>query len=298
MRRRLRAAVDALRRGVREAGRRPVLALAIALAVAAGALSVGVLRLAAHNLERAAAGADLAPQLVIYLDAELDAERVRALEGAVAAVPAVESVQRVSAEEALASLTLSLGEDAGLIDGVEPELLSDSLEVRFRGGVRGVAEVHPFVDRLEGLAGVADVEVLGGWTERAGAMLGGLETLGRWLTLLFAASAVFVVAVLMRLAAARDPAELELLDRLGASRRFVAAPSMVAAGLRGAAGGLLACLVLYGLFAAASGPLSSLLAGGAGAARIVFLPGLDVVALVGGSAAVGALGAGLAAPRW
>lgn len=294
----LRAGAYAVRRGVSQAAGDPLAGLGVAMAVAAAALSVGVLRLAAHNLERATQRANLAPQLVIYLDPEVTAGRSHAIESAVDAVPAVESVKAVSGAEAMASLTLALGEDAGLVAGLEPDLLPPSLEVRFRDGVRGVAAIDPFVDRLEALAGVDDVEVLGGWTERADALLDGLRAVGGWLTLLFAAAAAFVVAALMRLGARPDPVRRELLERLGAGAGFAAAPAVVAAGLRGAAGGLLACLVLYALFVAAEPSVSAIFAGSLGAAPLVFLPGLELGALVAGGAAVGALGAGLAAPRW
>lgn len=295
---RLRAGAYVVRRGAREAARDPLAGLGVAMAVAAAALSVGVLRLAAHNLERATRRADLAPQLVIYLDPEVSAERGRAIGAAVAAVPAVESVKAVSGAEAMAGLTLALGEDAGLVAGLEPDLLPDSLEVRFREGVRGVAAIDPFVDRLEALPDVDDVEVLGGWTERADALLDGLRAVGGWLVLLFAAAAALVVAALMRLGARPDPVRRELLDRLGAGAGFAAGPTIVAAGMRGAAGGLLACLVLYALFVAAGPAVSAIFAGSLGAAPLVFLPGVDLGALVLGGAAVGALGAGLATPRW
>ena len=49
-----------------------------------------------------------------------------------------------------------------------------SLELTLHGGVRDVASIHPFVDKLTKHPAVDDVAVLGDWTERANSLLSGL----------------------------------------------------------------------------------------------------------------------------
>lgn len=295
MRRPLRAGVFAVRRGLAQLRARPLAGVAICAAVGAAVLAAGVVRLATHNLEQTIAGVELSPQLVVYLEPHVGADDAAEIAAALEAVPAIDSVAQVSGRQALAELALTLGEDAELIAGLEDDFLPYSLELTLRGGVRDVASIHPFVDRLSRHPAVDDVAVLGDWTERANSLLSGLAAAGQLLLLLFAGFAAFVVAALMRLAATPDPAEVELLHRLGASPGFGWAPGVVAGAIRGGLGAALACVALWCVFVAAGPSVSATLAGTLGVDAVSFLPGVELAALIAGGAAVGGVGASLAA---
>ena len=298
MRRPLRAATYGLCRGLSQLGSRPIAGIAICAAIAAAVLAAGVVRLVTHNLETTIAGVELSPQLVVYLEHGVGADEAGEIAAALEAVPAIDSVAQVSGREALTQLALTLGEDADLIAGLEDDFLPISLEVTLRGGVRDVAGIHPFVDRLSSHPAVDDVAVLGDWTERANSLLAGLAAAGQLLLLLFAGVAAFVVAALARLAARPDPVEVELLHRLGASPSFGWAPGVVAGIARGGIGAALGCLALWAVFAAAAPPVSSALAATLGVDSIAFLPGAELAALIAGGAGVGGAGASLAAAAY
>lgn len=293
--RRLRAGAYAFGRGLSRLRSRPLAGLAMAVVVAAAVLAAGVVRLATYNLERTIATVELSPQLVVYLEHGVGERRAAEIADALEAVPAVASVRVVSGRQALTELALTLGEDADLIEGLEDDFLPYSLELDLQGGVRDVATIHPFVDRLDNLPAVADVEVLGDWTERANSLLGGLASAGQLLLLLFAGCAAFVVAALMRIAATPDPVEVELLHRMGASPSFGWGPEVVAGVIRGGVGASLACVALWGVFVAAGPSVSAVLDGILGAGAVSFLPGAELVALIAGGAGVGGLGSMLAA---
>lgn len=301
MRRPLRAGAYTVRRGLSQLRDRPLASAAICVAVGAAVLAVGVVRLATHNLEQTIAAAELSPQLVVYLEHGVGADDAAEIAAALEAVPAIESVAQVSGRQALTELALTLGEDADLIAGLEDDFLPFSLELTLRGGVRDVAAIHPFVDRLSRHPAVDDVAVLGDWTERANSLLAGLAAAGQLLLLFFAGFAAFVVAALMRLAAAPDPVEAELLHRLGASPGFGWMPKVVAGAVRGGLGAVLACVALWAVFAAASPTVSTALAGTLGpphGSALSFVPLAELAALIAGGAAVGGLGASLAASAY
>lgn len=294
MKRPLRAGLYTVGRGLDQLRARPLAGLAICVAVGAAVLAAGVVRLATHNLEQTIAGAELSPQLVVYLDQRIDAEGATELATALESVTAIDSVAVVSGRQALTELSLTLGEDAELIAGLEDDFLPFSLELTLRGGVRDVASIHPFVDRLSKHPAVDDVALLGEWTERANSLLGDLASAGQLLVLLLAGFAVFIVAALMRLAATPDPAEVELLHHLGASPHFGWMPGVVAGLVRGAVGSALACLALWAVFVAAGPSVSATLAGTLGIDTLTFLPGAELAVLIAGGAGVGAVGASLA----
>jgi cell division transport system permease protein len=104
------------------------------------------------------------------------------------------------------------------------------------------------VGSLAGLPGVEDLASGQEWVEgylRAIALVRGV---GMGLGVILALAALLIVANTIRLAVLARRDELEILALVGASRGFVAAPFLLEGAAQGAAGGLLAVVVLGALF--------------------------------------------------
>ncbi|HEY2729946.1 MAG TPA: permease-like cell division protein FtsX [Polyangia bacterium] len=172
-------------------------------------------------------------RVIAYLEDDLDAPGVAALERALAKLPGVEAVRVVSAREGLELLRGALGPRAAVIEGVGPDLLSPSLELLARPAL---AEALAFrLRRLRGVAGVdlvaappppgpGDGPLRSRFLFAPGAALGGLGLLAAFAFL-----------------RARLRVELALWFALGLPRGASARPAvwlaMAAAGLGAALGG-------------------------------------------------------------
>jgi len=209
--------------------RRPLRAALATGAIAVALLLVGAVYLAARNVDGATAGLGRGVQMVVYLEEDITAERAQLIADALREVPAVEGVEQVTPEQAFERLRGSLGEHDELIAGVEVGMLPASLEIVLREGVRDVAAAHPLVERLRVTDGVEEVELLGGWVDRVAALSSALRTAGWFLFALVGLACIYTIAVTMRLSMrSRDrQAEVETLEFLGATDRFVRAPMIV-----------------------------------------------------------------------
>ena len=208
-------------------------------------------------------------RVIAYLEYDLDAAGVSALERALAKLPGVETVRVVSAREGLEVLRGALGPRAAVIEGVGPDLLSPSLEILARPAL---AEALAF--RLRRLRGVADVDLVAAPPPSApGPGDGPLRS-----RLLFAPAAALGGLGLLAAFAflrARLRVELALWFALGLPRGASARPSawlaMAAAGLGAALGGFAVSWAARAWLGLGTLPLRELALGAAGLLVLAFV---------------------------
>ena len=293
----LRAFALGIRRAMVGIGRRPIVSLSCVGAIAVSLLLVGAVHLAGENASRLTKGWGAGVQMVVYLEPDVPTERALAIARILRGVPAVDRVDYVPPDEAERRLASSLGSHKDLLVGVETGYLPASLEVALAGGVRGVAEVSPLVDKLRHTSGVEEVELLGDWVERLAATRRSLRWLAIGLALLVAAACVYVVATTIKLGAVARKDELDILRLVGATENFVRAPLLIEGALQGALGAGVGAALLYALYRVAGPAFTGLLGGAFGPLELQFLPASSLALAVGIGAGLGALGSFIAVGR-
>jgi len=182
--------------------------------------------------------------LTVYLVDDARPEDAQQLAARLSAVPGVERVVPVTPDMAMTRLAEGLGGDSELLDGVDPAILPVSLEVHVR---RDVAP--DFDDRLAERAAafgvVEEVALPGEWADRAKTLL---DTLGDVLLgagCLVAFACLAIIWSTIRLAVHARRAEIQILQLVGGTPRFVRAPFLVEGALQGALSATLAIGLLY-----------------------------------------------------
>lgn len=278
-------AVDALRRG-------PLLA-----AVATGTLFVAVLvtGLFAATLRGAerlveAWGGEVS--ISVYLRAGADLEAARAAASAMAPGLAVEAV---TPAQALARLRVSLGRDAGALDGVEAAVLPASVEIR--APARSAAAVRQLAARLVAIPGAAEVDSGSAFLDTLERLLSRVRVAGGALLAFLALATAILVANTLRLAIHARRDEIEIMKLVGATDAFVRAPFLVEGFLQGVAGAGLAVATLFGAWAVAAPRLRAVAPIVAELRRPDVLPASLLVALLAGGTLLGVAASALAAAR-
>jgi cell division transport system permease protein len=290
----IRAPFAIVRRALSGLAHRPSrVALAVG-AIAVALMLLGTVRLASRNVDSSTAHWRSGVQMIVYLEDGTDGARARQIQSALEQLDAVASTEYVAKEQALDRLRASLGEHDELASGVEPAMLPASIEVSLVAGVKDVAAAHPVIKRLENVRGVEEVEFLGEWVDRMTALTGALRYAAWFITMLVGLACCYIVFATLRLSMARRRREVETLELLGATRRYVRAPMILEGALQGAAGALVAVGMLWILFRFTAGEVSTTLDQVFGGVEIIFLPASDVALVVGVGAAFGVLGSWLA----
>lgn len=271
----------------------PVTSGVASVTLAVALVLVGTFLLVVTNmgllLERV--GRDLA--VTAYLEEGLSAEARRDLAQRAAALGGVESVEIVSKEEALRRFGERVG-GAALLEGLEENPLPASLEVRLDSEHHSATAVRAVADAL---AGMPEVEELGSsqqWVEGYARARGLVRGLGFGLGGVLALATLLIVANTIRLTLLARRDELEILSLVGASRTYLRVPFLLEGILQGAAAGAIAVALLFVLFRLAVPALGDGLELFLGWSDPVFLPWGQALLLVGGGAALGCVGAGLA----
>ncbi|HJL43811.1 MAG TPA: permease-like cell division protein FtsX [Myxococcales bacterium LLY-WYZ-16_1] len=236
-----------------------------------------------------------------YLSAELDrpdAPQIEALLARVSRWTEVETAEHISSAEAMRDFREQLGDEAVILDGLDPTVLPPSIEVALRPSHRRPAGARAVADRLRRSGGVEEVrygerrlrrlEVVHRFAQTASAILGAALLL----------ATVAIVANTVRLTVFSRKEEIEVMALVGASGVFVRVPFLLEGAIQGAMGGLLALLwlrLLEGVFRSGFGRL---LEPTFGPVQVQVQWAQVVAAVVVAGAVLGLLGAAFAVTRF
>jgi cell division transport system permease protein len=272
----------------------PVTSAIAAATIGVCLLLAGAFALLVANMEAILARFGEELHVVAYLDAGLAQARVDALMERALALPGVESVEHVSAEEAALRFREAQPERAVLLDGLEENPLPASIEVRLAAGRRSRDDVNALSESLEALPGVSEIGSGNEWIEGYAQAVALIRSVGIAIGAVLALATLLIVANTIRLSIYARRDELDILRLVGASRSYVAVPFLLEGLIEGVAGGALGLASLW----AAWGGLAPALRGGLtlliGDTPPQFLSAEGCAWLVASGAALGLLGSAAA----
>jgi cell division transport system permease protein len=289
--------MSALRDGLASIRRHPLVQVIAVGAIAVALLFLGLVWIAADNVGRLARSWGREVQATVYLEDGLSPARAKKIADTLVRLPGVAAARPIDSTEAYARLRRSLGERASLLDGVEEGLLPSSIELTFRDGLAGAVALRPELERLRRTPGVEDVELMGDWVDRLLAAERFLRLVGLVLGALVVLACVHVVGSTLRLGVFARREEIEVLQLVGASPRFVKAPFLVEGAIQGLLGAGVALGVLYGLYRATAPLLQRTLGSALASVRLTFLGPRELALAFALGAALGLFASGLAVGR-
>jgi len=142
------------------------------------------------------------------------------------------------------------------------------------------------------------VDYMGDWARRLSSLVTLLNLLALGLTLAVCLACLYIVSSTIRLGVYARREEIAILKLVGATDRFIRAPFMIEGTLQGAAGALLACALLYVLYASGAPRVEQLLTAAFSHVELVFVPARHMALGVLLTGALGLLGSRLALGRY
>lgn len=243
----LRAAGYVVSRAFRGMAQAPMVQLLAVATTAVCMLLLGTVMLAWTNAQSVADAWGIDVPVTVYLHDDAPTGEVDELTGLLAAIPEVSKVEQVSPQDAMTRLADGLGGDAGMLEGIEPDVLPASLEVHVREGTSSTF-VSALADKVSGFGIVEDVAVAGSWADQAQAMLATVGQMALGAASLVGLACMAIVWSTIRLAVYARRSELQILRLVGGSTRFVRGPFIVEGLMQGALGAALALFLLYAGF--------------------------------------------------
>jgi cell division transport system permease protein len=225
--------------------RAPLLSALSVTTIAFSLFTVGLFGLVAVNLRQALRGLEERVEIVAFILRGTPSEAIAVATQDIAAFPEVQDVGYVSEEEALQRARTELIEFRDAYRDLQVNPLPASIEVRLKDGYRDAAAVERVAQRLKGFGFIDDVRYGREWVQKLDYLRNITGLVGLVIGFAFAAVAVVIIGVTIRLTILQRAREISIMRLVGATNWFIRGPFLLEGALKGLLGGLLSLLLCY-----------------------------------------------------
>jgi len=225
--------------------RAPLLSVLSVTTIAFSLFTVGLFGLVAVNLREALRGIEERVEIVAYIFRGTPAEAIAIATQDISAFPEVSDVSYVSEEEALRRARAELIEFRDAYRDLQVNPLPASIDVRMKDGHRDAATVERVAQRLRNFGFIEDVRFGRDWVQKLDHLRNLTGLVGLVIGLAFAAVAVVIIGVTIRLTILQRAREISIMRLVGATNWFIRGPFLLEGALKGLLGGLLSLALCY-----------------------------------------------------
>jgi cell division transport system permease protein len=226
--------------------RAPLLSVLSVTTIAFSLFTVGLFGLVAVNLRAALKGLEERVEIVAFTLRGTPSETIVIATQDIAAFPEVRDVSFVSEEAALQRARAELVEFRDAYRDLQINPLPASIEVRLKDGYRDAATVERVAQRLRSFPFIEDVRYGREWVQKLDHLRNVTGLVGLVIGLAFAAVAIVIIGVTIRLTLLQRAREISIMRLVGATNWFIRGPFLLEGALKGLLGGLLSLLLCYG----------------------------------------------------
>lgn len=237
-------------------------------------------------------------QVSVFLDDQVTPLQLDLLKRRIENEAAVKTFTFTSKEEALAAFRQELKGQESLLEGLGDNPLPASFQLKIREGYQSSEALKGLSAFLSRLEGVEDIQYGQEWVERMSRAVQLIRLLGTIIGSVLTLGSAMIVSNTIRLAVYARVQEIEIMRLVGATKAYIRTPFLVEGMLQGSLGATLALGVLFAAYRFAAPTFSVVSPLFPTAANQGFFALSMMVGLVGGGAAVGALGSSLAVSRF
>jgi cell division transport system permease protein len=228
--------------------RAPLLSALSVTTIGFSLYAVGLFGLVAVNLRQALRSVEQRVEVVAYLLRGTPPETIAQASQDIAAFPEVANVNFVSEEEALRRARAELVEFQDAYRDLEVNPLPASLEIQLKEGMQDAAHTAAVAERLRGYSFIDDVRYGREWVEKLDRLRNIAGVVGLTIGLAFAAVAVVIIGVTIRITVLQRAREIAIMRLVGATNNFIRGPFLLEGSIKGFLGGVLALVLCYGTF--------------------------------------------------
>jgi cell division transport system permease protein len=225
--------------------RAPLLSALSITTIAFSLFTVGLFGLVAINLRQALRGLEERVEIVAFVFRCTPPETIAIASQDIAAFPEVQDVGYVSQEEALQRARTELVEFRDAYRDLQVNPLPASIEIRLKDGYRDAGSVERVAQRLRSFGFIDDVRYGREWVQKLDYLRNITGLVGLVIGMAFAAVAVVIIGVTIRLTILQRAREISIMRLVGATNWFIRGPFLLEGALKGFLGGMLSLVLCY-----------------------------------------------------
>jgi cell division transport system permease protein len=232
----------------------------------------GVFLLLYFNLDTLVGSLQQEIKVILYLRDGLSEKERADLEGKLRQEPGVSNVLYVSKAMALVNFRQSLEGQDILLKGLGDNPLPASFELTLEKAYQSSEAVQRLAQQFKGLNGVDDIQYGREWVDNVNAVLETVRVGSAVIGLILGLAAVVIIAGTIGLTVWSRLEDIEVLQLIGATRAYIQMPFLMEGALMGLIGGVLAIVLLRGVFELAKSRLAEIGGFLGGPMNLMFLP--------------------------
>lgn len=214
------------------------------LTIALALLIIGIFLLVTVNLESLSLRWSERIQVTVYFQQDLTPVQLADLTAKLKSYPETSHVEYIDKAEAMKRFRERLKGQESLLEGVSQDVLPAAFEISLRRSYRTPEAISRFVGQLKPVQGMGEIQYGEEWVKRFTSYLAIVKMIGLLVAVFLFIAVIFIVSNTIRLTIYARKDELEVQALVGATRFFIKAPFLLEGCLQGAAGALLAILLL------------------------------------------------------
>jgi cell division transport system permease protein len=180
----------------------------------------------------------------VYLDEGIDEKARKDVESAINKFKGAEIKAFITKEQAVIYLKEGLGEQVGLLEGLEDIVLPESYEIIFKDRIDNSIDPKVIKSSLEKIEGVNEVQYSQQWIERVEGVMNMIRVVGLAIGGLLCMAVLFIISNTIKLTIYSRRDEIEIYKLMGATDWFVKIPFLIEGAAQGVLSGIAALLIL------------------------------------------------------
>jgi cell division transport system permease protein len=228
--------------------RTPSLSILSIITIGFALFVVGLFGLVALNFQEALEDVGERVEVVVYLTRGTPETVALAAYDDILTFPEVESVEFVSADEALTRAREELIEFQGLYGDLSTNPLPASLGIKLKTGFRNQESVQAVAERVRGFRFAEDIQYGDDWISTLDRIRNVAGIVGLVVGSAFALASIMIIGTTIRMTIIQRAREIEIMRLVGATDGFIRMPFLLEGLVKGALGGITAVGLNYGVY--------------------------------------------------
>lgn len=209
------------------------------LTIATGLFMVSLTAFTVYNINLGTKKLPEKFSMMVYLEDSILEQEAENLVSSIRKNRAVEWAKYISKDNAMEELKGFLKNVDYVLEGINENPLSASIEVKLRESDVTVEKAKNLAVEIKKIRGVADVEYGEQFLNSIHSIKAGAQTIGLLLIITMSAGIIFICYSTVKIMFYRRKEEIETFKLLGATKGFIRAPFVLEGGMLGTASGLL-----------------------------------------------------------
>jgi len=205
--------------------------------------SLLIITLVAFVLYNVKIASDQLPErfsIIAYLKDNLSQEDEQRIINTLKSRNEIEGVRLVSKEDAMKNLKETMKEASYILEGLDENPLSESIEIRIKKNFVSSSSVKSISEDLKKISGIEDVYYAEKVAEAIYTLKASLQNMSIIIFAAISAGVIFVIYSTVKILFYRRKEEIEIIKLLGATKGFIRMPFLIEGGIIGFLGGVLA----------------------------------------------------------